>query len=227
MLIELALLLLWLVPVVWVRSWVSKTLDRGFEIPARSAKTGAEIAGELLALNKGPTVSILRAIGPPLDFFDARRRELRFSKAVHDGGSLTSVALAAIETSQATRRDRGALVRAWTSPIADLIAGSGWIVLISGVFVWWPMLAHLGLDLLNAALLIGLLTLPAELIAARDARASLAKTEATTLDEEAILDAILLAGALRPVAAPLNLPLLPLEAMGKLLKRGSRTRRNS
>ena len=209
MTIELLLLLLWLVPVVWVRICVSKTLERGFAIDAKSAKTGAEVAAEVLKEKGIATVKVLRVLGPPRDCFDARRRELRLSTRVHDGRSLSSVALAAFEASPATRLDHWALLRAWTLPIADLIAGSAWIVLISGLFVWWPMLAHLGLDLLNAALLLGLLTLPAELLAARDARAVLTKSEATTPDSETVLDTILLAAALRPVAAPLGLPLWP------------------
>ena len=117
--------------------------------------------------------------------------------------------------------------RAWTLPIADLIAGSAWIVLISAIFVWWPMLAHLGLDLLNASLLLGLLTLPAELLAARDTRATLAKSEATRSDVEELLDAISLAAALRPIAAPLSLPLWPFGLLRTAWLRGSLRRRKS
>ena len=109
MTIELGLLLLWLVPVAWVRFWVTKTLERGFAIEASSAKTGAEVAAELLKGSDVTSVLILRVVAPPRDWFDARRRELRLSSAVHDGRSLSSVALAAFETSQATRRNRRAL----------------------------------------------------------------------------------------------------------------------
>lgn len=225
MAIELGLWLLWLIPVVWVRVRVGRTLAAGFQIATPLGRTGAEIAADLSRAERLENLKILRVVAPPLDWFDARRRELRLSVAVHDGRSLSSATLAAFETIQAIRRDRWTVFRAWTLPIADLIAGSGWIVLISGIIVGWSVLAHWGLDLLNAALLLGLLTLPAELLAAREARALLTKSKVVGPDQEADLVEIAFAAALRPAASALNLPLLPVEAVRKVVNSAWEKRR--
>lgn len=210
---------------MWASIRVKSTFARYSSVGVRSGMSGAEAAAAV-ARAGGAEVSIERHQGFLSDHYDPRSKTLRLSPDVHDGRSISAIAVAAHEAGHAIQDVKG---YAWLGfrtlmvPIASF--GSRlWIWLFIGGMILqsvqaqtagapqessaWQMgqlLTNLGILLFGGTVLFQLITLPVEFDASNRARAVLAQTGIVSNEAEAQgVSKVLGAAAMTYVAAALT-----------------------
>lgn len=196
---------------------VKSTFARFDRVPVRTGMTGAEAAAAVARAGNA-VVRIERHQGFLSDHYDPTSRTLRLSPAVHDGRSISAIAVAAHEAGHAIQHAaaypalgmRSALV-----PLAN-IGNSLWAMpFMLGMFMaggqdaargsgTGQFLMQLGIWMFAAVVLFQLVTLPVEFDASRRAKAVLARTGiVSTQDEARGVEKVLGAAAMTYVAGAL------------------------
>jgi Zn-dependent membrane protease YugP len=167
---------------------VKSTFMRFSNVGVRSGMTGAQAAAAV-ARAGGAEVSIERHQGFLSDHYDPRSRTLRLSPEVHDGRSVSSIAVAAHEAGHAIQHAKHYVPLTFRStmvPIAT-IGSNLWIyVFLAGMVIssmrW---LTDVGIILFAATVVFQLITLPVEFDASNRAKAVLASSGIVSTQEEA------------------------------------------
>jgi len=189
---------------------VKMAFNKYAKVGVRSGMTGAEAAMAVARAGGANDVTVERHQGFLSDHYDPRTKTLRLSPEVHDGRSISSIAVAAHEAGHSIQDVaeyaplgfRSALV-----PMAN-IGNRLWIIpiIIGAVFAGesgqtWMMV---GILMFSAVVLFQLVTLPVEFNASTRAKAVLAQTGIVSTQEEAIgVNKVLDAAAMTYVAAAL------------------------
>ena len=192
---------------LWANSAVRSTFREYAQVGVSSGMSGAEAAAAV-ARAGGASVTIERASGFLSDHYDPRTRTLRLSPEVHDGRSVSAIAVGAHEAGHAIQDAAGyhwlglrsALVpavqfgsRFWTFP---LLLG-----LLMQATALGGLLMLLGIGLLGVTVLFQLVTLPVEFDASSRAKAVLAQAGIARTDAERHgVDRVLGAAAMTYVA---------------------------
>lgn len=202
---------------LWAQFRVKTTFARYQKVGVRAGMTGAEAALAVARAGNAAGVRIERHQGFLSDHYDPRSRTLRLSPAVHDGRSVSSIAVAAHEAGHAIQHAvaypalgfRSTMVpiasignALWPVPfmIGAMLAG-GQDAARSGT---GEMLMTIGIFLFAAVVLFQLVTLPVEFDASRRAKAVLAQAGIVqTADEARGVEKVLDAAAMTYVAAAL------------------------
>ena len=185
---------------------VKSTFKRYAKIGVRSGMTGAEAAAAVVRQSGLTGVTIERHQGFLSDHYDPRAKALRLSPQVHDGRSISAVAVAAHEAGHSLQDATG---------YAPLILRSRLVPLTQiGSSLWfWPFLAGMMIPQLGALMWVAiamfaavvvfqLVTLPTEFNASKRAKAVLASTGIVSTQEEAVgVSKVLDAAAMTYVAA--------------------------
>src|SRR5262245_42365452 len=148
----------------WASWRVRSTFARFSSVGVRSGMTGAQAAAAV-ARAGGAEVSIERHQGFLSDHYDPRSKTLRLSPEVHDGRSVSAIAVAAHEAGHSIQDVKGYAWLGFRSKMVPVcsIGSNAWIWLfIAGMALKAPLLANLGILLFAVVVVFQLVTLPVE-----------------------------------------------------------------
>lgn len=206
-----------LVVTLWAQFRVKSAFARFAKVGVRAGMTGAEAAAAVARAGNAAGIKIERHQGFLSDHYDPRTRTLRLSPDVHDGRSVSSIAVAAHEAGHAIQHAvaypalgfRSALVpianignTLWPMPffLGAVLAGSQGAAPGSAA----QLLMNLGILMFAGVVVFQMVTLPVEFDASRRAKAVLAQAGIVQTPEEARgVDKVLDAAAMTYVAAAL------------------------
>lgn len=207
---------------MWASARVKSTFHKYAQVGVRSGMTGAEAAAAVVraaGLETVPVVrdeggaregqvSIERFAGFLSDHYDPRARALRLSPDVHDGRSISSIAVAAHEAGHAIQhaRDYAFLNMRSRMVPATMIGSQAWIwIFIAGLITSMSGLIYAGIVLFGITVVFQLVTLPVEFDASSRAKAVLASTGIVSNEAEANgVATVLRAAAMTYVASALT-----------------------
>ncbi len=171
---------------------------------ARTYKTGADVARELLDQAGLHDVPVERVGGHLSDHYDPRRRVMRLSPAVYGGNSIAALAVAAHETGHAIQHAANYVplnIRNGLFPVASIGSQLAFPLFFIGLVFAAPGLMDIGIWFFLAALAFQVVTLPVEFDASRRAMRLLDAGGYLTREEAPGAKAVLSAAALTYVAA--------------------------
>lgn len=196
---------------VWAQARVTSTFRRFATVGVRSGMTGAEAAAAVCRAGGAAGVTIERTHGFLSDHYDPRTKTLRLSEQVHDGRSISSIAVAAHEAGHSIQDAEGYAPLGFRSamvPLANIGSRAWYFVFLIGVLLQasesliGPLLMTIGVGLFALLVFFQLMTLPVEIDASRRAKRVLASTGiVSNAEEEAGVDKVLDAAAMTYVAA--------------------------
>ena len=190
---------------IWAQFKVKSTFHRYDKVGVRSGMTGAEAAAAVVRSSGLAGVTIERHKGFLSDHYDPRSKTLRLSPAVHDGRSVSAIAVAAHEAGHSIQDAVGygpLVLRSKLVPIT-MIGQQLWLwPFILGVSLGMVPLIWVGIVAFLAVVLFQLVTLPTEFNASNRAKAVLASSGIVSTQEEAHgVEKVLDAAAMTYVAA--------------------------
>jgi Zn-dependent membrane protease YugP len=186
---------------------VRTTFHRFAKVGVRAGMTGAQAAASI-ARAGGAEVTIERHAGFLSDHYDPRTRTLRLSPAVHDGRSVSSIAVAAHEAGHALQhvaRYPALAFRSAVVPVASFGSNLWFYLFLAGLVFQMEALVLAGIVLFGAVVVFQLVTLPVEFDASNRAKAMLAQSGIVASAEEAQgVSKVLNAAAMTYVASALT-----------------------
>jgi Zn-dependent membrane protease YugP len=193
---------------LWATARVKGSFAKYSRVGVRSGMTGAQAAAAVARAGGALDVSIEKHQGFLSDHYDPRAKALRLSPEVHDGKSISAIAVAAHEAGHAIQdvEAYGPLVfRSKMVPVAS-IGNNIWPILIMmGFFFQATQLYNVGIILFSAVVVFQLVTLPVEFDASKRAKLVLADSGIVSTQEEAQgVEKVLGAAAMTYVAAALT-----------------------
>jgi len=202
--IWLLLLVLILVPGIVAQALVHSALRKYSQVRARSGRTGAEAASEILQDAGIHDVEIERTQSFLGDHYDPRTKTLALSPAVYDSDSVAAVGIAAHETGHAIQHQHAYAplqARMAIVPVTMFTSQLLPLVMIGGFFFRIPMFITLGIAIYTVVVLFQLITLPVEFNASSRAKLILQQSGLIARDEMPGVNQVLNAAALTYVAA--------------------------
>lgn len=191
---------------IYAQIKVKTAFNRGSKIPNARGMSGLETAKSILAYNQ-LDLPIQKSKGMLSDHYDPIKKKLALSPEVHDGKSISSMAVAAHEVGHALQHKAGyAMIKVRTF-IFPVVSFSSWlapILIILGFVVTMPQLLWAGIWLYSAAVLFTLVTLPVEFDASKRAMYMINQLGLVSADESREAKKVLNAAALTYVAAALT-----------------------
>lgn len=185
---------------------VNSTFKKYSEVRARSGRTGADVARQLLQENGINDVTVEEFPGNLTDHYDPRAKKLRLSESVYNSSSLAAIGVAAHETGHAIQ-DKVSYtplkLRASFVPVASLGSSAAFPLFFIGFIFRSPYLIDIGILLFTLVVAFQLITLPVEFNASSRALATLAGNNYLATDEIGPARKVLSAAALTYVAAAL------------------------
>ena len=190
---------------IWAQYKVKSTFKRYEQVGVASGMTGAQAAAAICRESGLANIKIERHEGFLSDHYDPRSKTLRLSPGVHDGRSVSSVAVAAHEAGHSLQDAEGYFPLVLRSQLVPLtqIGSSIWIIpFLAGVFFNMSGLMWLGILFFGTVVVFQLVTLPTEFNASNRAKAVLATTGIVSNQQEAVgVSKVLDAAAMTYVAA--------------------------
>lgn len=190
---------------LWAQSRVKSAYRRASRIEARSGRTGAQAAAEILLQAGVDNVAIEPTRGWLSDHYDPRSRTLRLSPDVYSGRSLAALGIAAHEAGHAMQHGtdyaplalRNAIV-----PVANVGSPLSFIVIVLGFVLHMQPLIWVGVALFSVLVLFQLINLPCEYNASARAKEQLSAMSLVAAgDEQREVSRVLSAAAMTYVAA--------------------------
>ena len=168
--------------------------------------SGQEVARQILDKNGLQNVYVVATDGYLTDHYDPTRKTVRLSKAVFEGETVASMAIAAHECGHAIQDKEGYLffkIRSAIVPVVNIATTvSYWIILI-GFVLQMLNLVYLGIGLTSLGLLFQIVTLPVEFNASQRAKKQINKMHLASKSEENGVKKMLWSAALTYVAGVL------------------------
>jgi Zn-dependent membrane protease YugP len=202
--ISLLLLFLILVPGILAQVGVRAALNKYSRVPARSGRSGAQAAAELMADVGIRDVQITRTDSFLGDHYDPRTKTLALSPAVYDGRSIAALGIAAHETGHAIQHQHAYAplqARMAILPVTMFTSRLLFPVILIGFLLHSPTLILLGIVGYAVMMLFQLITLPVEFNASSRAKLILQTSGLITRDEIPGVNSVLNAAAMTYVAA--------------------------
>src|SRR5271170_5592050 len=184
--IYLLLFVLILVPGILAQVSVSAALKKYSQVRARSGRTGAEAAAEIMADAGIHDVEIERTDSFLGDHYDPRTKKLALSPDVYDGESVAALGIAAHETGHAIQHQHAyAPLQARMAIVPSTMFVSKFmpLVVIGGFWFHIPMFINLGIIIYTMVVIFQLITLPVEFDASARAKVIVQKTGLIARDE--------------------------------------------
>ena len=198
------MLFLILVPGIIAQISVRAALNKYSRVPARSGRSGAEAAAELMDDVGIHDVQITRTDSFLGDHYDPRTKTLALSPAVYDGRSIAALGIAAHETGHAIQHQHfyaPLQVRMAVVPTTMFVSRFMPLIIIGGFWFRISALITLGIIVYAVIVLFQLITLPVEFNASSRAKLILQKGGLIARDEMPGVNRVLNAAALTYVAA--------------------------
>ena len=160
--------------------------------------SGAMTARLILDRNGLNHVTIQKGSGTLTDYYDPKKETVVLSPEVHDGLSISSLAIAAHETGHAIQHKEGysfLKMRSALVPIVNFSSKLSTILIFLGLFLEIINLFDIGIILLSSGLLFHLITLPVEFNASKRAKEQLISYNIISNDEHVGIKKVLDAAA--------------------------------
>lgn len=190
---------------LWAQFRVKSTFAKYAKVGVRSGMTGAQAAAAVCRAAGVTDITIERHQGFLSDHYDPRAKALRLSPEVHDGKSVSSIAVAAHEAGHSIQdaENYGLLnMRSQLVPVVQIGSRFWFLPFLAGMILGMPPLIKVGIILFAAVVLFQLITLPVEFDASRRAKAVLASSGIVSNQDEAVgVEKVLSAAAMTYVAA--------------------------
>lgn len=173
------------------------------KVKAKSGKTGAEAAREILAKNGLDNVYVVETKGYLTDHYDPSQKVVRLSTDIYHGTSIASVAVAAHECGHAIQDKEGYTfmkVRSALVPFVNLVSYLGYFGLVISIFAGLTGYLKISILVLVATIIFQLVTLPVEFDASKRAKEQLIKLGLIDNDEHEQVSKVLSAAAMTYVA---------------------------
>ncbi len=202
--IWILLLVLILVPGLIAQVRVSSAMKRYSQVRARSGRTGAEVAAEVLEAAGIHDVEIQRTESYLGDHYDPKHKRLALSPGVYSSNSVAALGIAAHEAGHAIQHKQAYAplqARMAVVPATMVVSQMLPFVMIGGFWFHIPMFITLGIIVYSVIVLFQLITLPVEFNASARAKRVLQEMGIVGRDEMAGVNAVLNAAALTYVAA--------------------------
>jgi len=193
-----------LVPGILAQLSVQAALKKYSQVRARSGRTGAEAAQDILNDAGIHDVEIERTDSFLGDHYDPRTKKLALSPAVYDGESVAAIGIAAHETGHAIQHQHAyAPLQARMAIVPPTMFVSKFmpLVVIGGFWFHIPMFINLGIIVYTLIVIFQLITLPVEFDASSRAKVIVQKSGLIARDEMPGVNRVLNAAALTYVAA--------------------------
>jgi uncharacterized protein len=193
-----------LIPGLIAQFRVQAALKKYSRVPARSGRTGAQAAAEILDDAGIHDVQIERTQSFLGDHYDPRTKTLVLSPGVYDSNSVAALGIAAHETGHAIQHQHAYAplqARMAIVPVTMFTSQLLPLVMIGGFFFRIPMFITLGIVIYTVIVLFQLITLPVEFNASSRAKLILQQNGLVTRDEMPAVNRVLNAAALTYVAA--------------------------
>jgi Zn-dependent membrane protease YugP len=160
-----------------VQGWLKRTFAHHSKVPVTSAKSGADVAREILDRNGLSDVPVQPSkAGPLSDHYDPRKRGVFLSEPVYAGRSVAATAVAAHEVGHAIQHQEGYVpmrARSAIWPVASFGSQAWFFILLAGLLFGAAGLIQLALIVFAAVVAFQLVTLPVEFNASRRAATQL------------------------------------------------------
>jgi uncharacterized protein len=199
-----------LIPVLilafYAQSKVKGNYKKFLKVQSSVNMSGSEVAQTILHRNGLDHVKVVPVEGLLTDHYDPRVNEVRLSKEVFYGTSISSVTIAAHECGHALQhatKYAPLLIRASILPVANVGSWLAFPMFIAGLLFSMTGLMDIGIILFSAALLFHLVTLPVEYNASQRAYEQLNDRIIINPEEMKGARKVLNAAALTYVAATL------------------------
>ncbi len=160
-----------LILALWAQFKVKGTFRKYDEHDARSGATADQVARDILR-SGGVAVDVQHVRGELTDHYDPRDRTLRLSDSTYGSRSLAAIGVAAHEAGHAFQHARGYVplsLRSNIVPVANLGSTLGMPLFFIGLFFQSGIMLQLGIVFFSFAVLFGLITLPVEFNASKQA----------------------------------------------------------
>ena len=210
---------------LWAQWKVQSTYRKYAEVRAANGLTGRDMARTIMMRNGVTDVAVEEIDGALNDHYDPRSKTVRLSRPIYEGGSISSIAVAAHEVGHVLQHASGYVplgVRSALAPAAGFGSTLAFPLFFIGFIFHNPALhwlMDLGILFFTAAVLFQLVTLPVEFDASKRALAQLTAHGAIAPEEVAGAKKVLDAAALTYVAAA---AMAALQLVRLLLLRNSR-----
>ena len=185
---------------------VKTTFNKYLSVPAETAKTGADIARDILRQNGLTEVAVEQTEGELSDHYDPRSNKVKLSPQVYQGNSLAAIGVAAHETGHALQHAKGYMpvsIRSSLFPAANFGSQTGPFLALIGFFFQAEFLILLGIIFFAGAVLFQVVTLPVEFNASSRALKILKGNNYLSAKETKGAKKVLRAAALTYVASTL------------------------
>lgn len=183
---------------------VKSSYNKYLKIANKKEMTGQEVARQILDKNGLQSVYVVATDGYLTDHYDPTRKTVRLSKAVYEGKSISSMAIAAHECGHAIQDKDGYVfmrIRATLVPVVNFITYIGYFAAIISIFAGITGYLKTSLLIILAAIVFQLVTLPVEFDASNRAGKELEHLGLVDSDEKDQVKSVLGAAALTYVAS--------------------------
>ena len=210
----------------WAQWKVQHTYQKFAQVRAANGMTGRQMAQAIMQRNGVTDVGVEPVGGMLSDHYDPRTRRVRLSAPIHDGDSISAIAVAAHEVGHVLQHHEGFVplaLRSAMAPVVGFASMAAMPLFFIGLFFRIPgvspMLMDLGILFFAAAVVFHLVTLPVEFDASKRALAQLTSSGAVMPQEVSQAKQVLDAAALTYVAAA---AMAALQLLRLVMLRGSR-----
>ncbi|MBE6148354.1 MAG: zinc metallopeptidase [Firmicutes bacterium] len=185
---------------------VKRTYKKYLGVKNTDGLTGQEVARKILDKNGLENVYVVETSGYLSDHYDPKRKTVRLSKAVFEGETVASIAIAAHECGHAIQDKEGYLymkVRSAIFPIVNIATSISYYILLIGFLLQILDLVYLGIAFTALGLIFQIVTLPVEFNASARAQKELEALHLVKKEEETGVKKVLKSAALTYVAGVL------------------------
>ena len=168
--------------------------------------SGQEVARMILDDNGLEDVYVVATDGYLSDHYDPSRKTVRLSKAVYEGETVSSLAIAAHECGHAIQDKEGYLffkIRSFIFPIVNIATSISYYIILLGFILQILDLVYLGIALTSLGLVFQIVTLPVEFDASNRAKKEIKRLKITNNGENNGIASVLFSAALTYVAGVL------------------------
>lgn len=185
---------------------VKNTYKKYLKIKNTDNLTGQEIARKILDKNGLENVYVVETSGYLSDHYDPKRKTVRLSKAVFEGETIASIAIAAHECGHAIQDKEGYLYMRFRSaifPIVNIATSISYYIILIGFLLEILNMVYLGIAFTALGLLFQIVTLPVEFNASARAKKELESLHLVKKNEATGVKKVLSSAALTYVAGVL------------------------
>lgn len=190
---------------LWAQSQVKGNFDKWSKVRSSSGMSGEQVARYLLDQEGLSNVKVeLSKKGTLSDHYDPSAKTVRLSESVHQGHSISSLAVAAHEVGHAIQDSTNysmLVLRHRLFPLANIGSQLAPMLFLGGFLLGMTNLIGVGIALFSAAVLFQVVTLPVEFDASRRAKNKMLEFGIISNREEKGIGKVLNAAALTYVAS--------------------------